>query len=211
MLKQFYENRYLDEESLSVWDEQLVRLGEPIHETRRKFMDELQPLFDHYFTLISNDADEAPQMRYQSQLNDTVPMAQQLLEARKRDALLQYSTVGVHKDDIEFLIAGYPAKKFGSQGQQKTFLLALKLAQFDYICSYCEGRRPILLLDDVFDKLDMLRVQQLLRLVGSEHFGQVFVTDTQQGRVESIFKDAPEVRHKIFGVADNQIFEKVSV
>ena len=112
--------------------------------------------------------------------------------------------MGPHKDDLEFEIGGMPVKRFGSQGQQKTFMLALKLAQFEYIYQK-KGTKPILLLDDVFDKLDMDRVSQLVLLVGSERFGQVFITDTQQGRVESIFHQAPDMPHKVFQVSNGMV------
>ena len=98
------------------------------------------------------------------------------MDARRRDAQMQYTTVGPHKDDFEFGIGEFSVKRFGSQGQQKTFLLALKLAQFEYVRMHL-GTKPILLLDDVFDKLDMQRVSQLVLLVGSDRFGQVFITE----------------------------------
>ena len=109
-----------------------------------------------------------------------------------------------HKDDFEFGIGEFAVKRFGSQGQQKTFLLALKLAQFEYIRTHL-GTKPILLLDDVFDKLDMDRVSQLVLLVGSDRFGQVFITDTQPGRVEDIFRKAPDMPHRIFTVANGTV------
>ena len=110
-----------------------------------------------------------------------------------------YTTVGPHKDDLELEIGGMAVKRFGSQGQQKTFVLALKLAQFEYIYQH-GGVKPILLLDDVFDKLDMERVTQLVQLVGSERFGQVFLTDTQLGRVEQIFEQLPQLEHKVMKI-----------
>ena len=103
-------------------------------------------------------------------------------------------------------LLAFSIKKFGSQGQQKTFVLALKLAQFEYIANN-RNLKPILLLDDVFDKLDILRVKQLINLVGSERFGQVFLTDTQQGRVETIFEESP-IEHKIFSVERDKIIEQ---
>ena len=131
-------------------------------------------------------------------------MAEQLKANYRRDAQLQYTTIGPHKEDLQFGIGEFAAKRFGSQGQQKTFLLALKLAQFEYIYAHL-GSKPILLLDDVFDKLDMQRVSQLVLLVGSDRFGQVFITDTQQGRVESIFEQAPEMPHKIFRTENGEL------
>lgn len=204
LLKQFYEQRYFEEDSIAIWDEQLVRFGVPIHAARQQFLEEFVPLFSDYFALIANKEDERPNIRRVSQMihseGDEAPALDQLLvQARQRDAVMQYTTVGPHKDDLELCIGDYPVKKFGSQGQQKTFLLALKLAQFEYIRLH-SGVKPILLLDDIFDKFDMLRVEQLVHLVGSSRFGQVFLTDTQPGRVESIFENAPEIGHKVFKV-----------
>ncbi len=205
LLKQFYENRYFEDDTISIWDEQLVRYGQPIVETRRRFLDEFKPLFEQYYYLIHPDArkDEVPSIEYETQFVES-SMSDLLVDAHSRDAHMQYTTVGPHKDDFLLSIGEFAVKRFGSQGQQKTFLLALKLAQFEYINSHV-GTKPILLLDDVFDKLDMLRVSQLVLLVGSERFGQVFITDTQPGRVQSIFSQAPSMPHRIFTVTDGHI------
>lgn len=207
LLKQFYENRYFEEDSIAVWDEQLVRNGEPIVAARRTFLDEFCPLFEKYYFLIHPDApnSEPPTIVYESQFGETLPsMEEQLKSSYRRDAQVQYTTIGPHKEDLQFGIGDFPAKRFGSQGQQKTFLLALKLAQFEYIQAHT-ATKPILLLDDIFDKLDMQRVSQLVLLVGSDRFGQVFITDTQQGRVESIFMQAPDMPHKIFRVEKSKL------
>lgn len=207
LLKQFYENRYFEEDSIAVWDEQLVRNGEPIVAARRLFLDEFCPLFVKYYQLIHPDAQatEPPTIVYETMFGEGTPsMAEQLKESYRRDAQLQYTSIGPHKEDLLFGIGDFAAKRFGSQGQQKTFLLALKLAQFEYIQGHI-GMKPILLLDDIFDKLDMQRVSQLVLLVGSDRFGQVFITDTQQGRVESIFEQAPDMPHKIFKVESGKL------
>ena len=207
LLKLFYDDNYFDEEAIAVWNEQLVRYGEPIVRARRKFLAEFMPLFEQYYVLIHPDApqDEKPTIRYESQMIEADKGLELLLkEAQRRDAQVQYSTVGPHKDDLEFGIGEFSVKRFGSQGQQKTFLLALKLAQFEYIRMHL-GTKPILLLDDVFDKLDMKRVSQLVLLVGSDRFGQVFITDTQPGRVEAIFEQAPDMPHKIFTVENGEL------
>ena len=200
LLKRFYEDRYFDDESIAIWDEQLVRYGEPIAKMRGQFLADFVPLFDEYYSLIHSDAQtsERPTISYDTQ-TEGADMATLLADTRRRDAQLQYTSVGPHKDDFEFYIGEFAVKRFGSQGQQKTFLLALKLAQFEYIRKHI-GIKPILLLDDIFDKLDMLRVSQLVLLVGSDRFGQVFITDTQEGRVEAIFRQAPDMPHKIFEV-----------
>lgn len=196
LLKQFCENRYWEEASISIWDEQVARHGSILYEGRKSFLSEFMPLFNEYFSWITNSAEQAV-INYISR--SEIPLEQQLAEARQNDKYAQYTTVGPHKDDLELAIGDFSVKKYGSQGQQKTFVLALKLAQFEYIYQRC-GQKPILLLDDIFDKLDMLRVTQLVHLVGSDRFGQVFLTDTQPGRVENIFAEIPQVEHLIFNV-----------
>jgi len=213
LLKQFYENRFFEDGAIALWDEQMVRYGEPILSARRQFLADFLPLFAEYYSLIHPEAStgETPQIAYLCSLEtDDSSFGQQLKEAYRRDGQVQYTTLGPHKDDLEFRIGDFPVKRFASQGQQKTFLLALKLAQFEYIRAHL-GTKPILLLDDVFDKLDMLRVSQLVMLVGSDRFGQVFITDTQQGRVEAIFRQAPDMPHKIFGVAAGGLTETESL
>ena len=196
LLKQMYDNRQWDEAALAVWDEQLVLNGAVLYEGRQTFLRDFTPLFDHYYAWITHGTDPAT-LQYLSQAD--VPLGQQLEAARQADKYALYTTVGPHKDDIALSIRGMSAKHYGSQGQQKTFLLALKLAQFEYIAQH-GGVKPMLLLDDVFDKLDMERVTQLVHLVGSDRFGQVFLTDTQPGRVESIFEQIPQVEHRIMKI-----------
>ena len=197
LLKQFYDDRCWDEAAIGVWDEQMVRNGEVLYEGRKEFMKGFVPLFDEYYAWITNGAERGV-LEYVNHAE--VPLIQQLEEARQNDRYAQHTTVGPHKDDVELSIGGMAVKRFGSQGQQKTFLLALKLAQFEYIYHHC-GVKPILLLDDVFDKLDMERVRQLVQLVGSERFGQVFLTDTQPGRVEGIFESLPALEHSILTIS----------
>ena len=201
LLKQFYEDRQWDEPSIAIWDEQLVRHGQVLYDGRKEFLKAFLPLFSEYFTWIAGTTEEAV-LRYDTDAE--IPLAQQLLEARQKDKYAQYTTVGPHKDDLDLAIGDFNIKRFGSQGQQKTFVLALKLAQFEYIYQRC-GQKPILLLDDIFDKLDMLRVKQLIHLVGTDRFGQVFLTDTQPGRVENIFAEIPQVEHRIFEVVPGQL------
>ena len=196
LLKQFYDDRCWDEAAIAIWDEQMVRNGEVLYEGRRGFLKDFKPLFDEYFAWITNGTEEGT-LEYVTRAD--VPLQQQLEEARQNDKYALYTTVGPHKDDMELTIGGMTVKRFGSQGQQKTFVLALKLAQFEYIYQH-GGVKPILLLDDVFDKLDMERVTQLVQLVGSDRFGQVFLTDTQPGRVEHIFEELPRLEHSILRI-----------
>ena len=123
----------------------------------------------------------------------------------QHDRYSAYNNVGIHKDDLEFTLDGQPLKRFGSQGQQKSFVVSIRLAQFEF--NYQKiGYKPILLFDDIFDKLDDQRVMKLVRLVGDDHFGQVFITDTQQQRIEKLFEDT-QINHKIFEVVKGTIRE----
>jgi len=117
--------------------------------------------------------------------------------------MLKYTTIGIHKDDLVFKINGFPVKKFGSQGQQKSFVIAIKLAQFDYT-SEIKGYKPVLLFDDIFDKLDENRVKQIVKLVSDNSFGQVFITDTQKERIKHIFLSL-DIEHKIFEIINGDI------
>lgn len=201
LLKQFYDDRQWDEGAIGVWDDQLVRHGQVLYDGRRSFLRDFLPLFAEYFGWIAGSTEEA---RVEYLTHADTPLQQQLTDARSTDKYALYTTVGPHKDDLEFAIGAFSVKKFGSQGQQKTFMMALKLAQFEYIYRRC-GVKPILLLDDIFDKLDMLRVTQLIQLVGSDRFGQVFLTDTQPGRVEQVFEQIPQVEHRIFTVTPGKL------
>lgn len=196
LLKQFAERRTFDREALNIWSVQMVRLGEQIHLRRQQFLDAFIPLFSHYFAYISGDS-ESVGIDYASQLTGA-SYAHLMEEAIARDQSAQFTTTGIHKDDLEFTIGGYPVKRFGSQGQQKSFIIAIKLAQFEYT-RRVKGYKPILLLDDIFDKLDDIRVQQLIKLVGEHSFGQVFITDTSETRIRSIF-DKMDLDHLIFTI-----------
>ena len=201
LLKQLHDDREWDEPSIAVWDEQLARHGEILYSSREDFIEGYRSLFDENFAWIT-DGRETGAVRYGRQSSD--PVVDQLAKARRQDRYAQYTTVGPHKDDIELEVGGMAVKRYGSQGQQKTFVLALKLAQFEYIHQH-SGEKPILLLDDIFDKLDMPRVTQLVKLVGSDRFGQVFLTDTQPGRVQQLFEKIPQVEHRIYTVTEGKL------
>lgn len=199
LLKQMAEDHYMEEDMLMLWDLQLAEHGGYICEKRRAFLADFGPLFDYYYNWIAAQRDEAV-IHYETRMDETEGDLLQLLKQnRKADLRSQYTTVGIHKDDLVMEIGRLSAKKFGSQGQQKTLSLSLKLAQFEYMYRI-SGVKPILLLDDIFDKLDMDRVKQLVHLVGSDRFGQVFITDTQPGRVFQIFAEMPNVEHIIYEV-----------
>ena len=203
LLKQMWEDRLWDEGMVSVWDEQLLRHGEYLYSRRLQFIDDFQPLFGQYYHAIAG-ADEPGSIVYQ---HDPRPFDEQLAESRQADKYAQYTTCGPHKDDFVLKLDDeMTVKRFGSQGQQKSFALALKLAQFQYMNDRL-GQKPILLLDDIFDKLDMLRVKQLVALVGSDRFGQVLLTDTQPGRVQAILDELPQLEHRLFEVEKGEVHE----
>lgn len=195
-LKQFFEQNYFDPELLKLWNEQLTALANPIHQSRTTFLENFKPIFQKYYNIVSNGNEEVD-IQYDSSLNNDSLM--QLLEQNQyRDRQSCYTNAGIHKDDFIFQLNGYPLKKFGSQGQQKSFVVAIKLAQFDFTLEKM-GFKPILLLDDVFDKLDDQRVEKLINLVGDNRFGQVFITDTQRQRIENLFKNTT-ISNRIFEV-----------
>ena len=194
MLKYFAANRTFDAVSLLVYNEQLEKYGNDIYEKRKLFLEEFIPIFKKRYAAITN-SEEQVNLKYKSQLIDT--NFKTLFELNlDKDRVLQYTSVGIHKDDLTFEIDEYPIKKFGSQGQQKSYLIALKLAQFDFIKRQ-SNLKPILLLDDIFDKLDDLRVQRLIGLVNNDEFGQLFISDTHKERTEEIVKKTNK-QYKIF-------------
>ena len=201
LLKDFAEKRYFDRTSLEIWDEQMLGPAARIFARRNVFIEGFLPVFRKYFEFISNGRDVVD-IDYNSDLSSN-DMKTLLNTNQQRDLGARYTTAGIHKDDLEFTIGGYPVKKFGSQGQQKSFVLAIKLAQFDYTQGI-KGFKPVLLLDDIFDKLDSSRVSQLINLVGDNSFGQVFITDTQPERVNKIF-ETTSIDHRIFEVKDGVV------
>jgi DNA replication and repair protein RecF len=168
---------------LDIWDEQLPVYAIPVFEARKLFFERIAPLIDSYYSYISADKERA-EIRYESQLHDEDFHAL-LKRSREKDRIMHYSTSGIHKDDLGMLLNGMPLRKFASQGQQKSFLIALKLAQFDVIRDE-KGLKPLLLLDDIFEKLDQQRITALMTLVNKHHFGQLFITDTHPERVAEI-------------------------
>ena len=194
LLKSFAERRVFDGSALEIWDEQLTGPGEQILARRIGFLERFTPLFRHYFKLLSNGSEEVD-IRYVSKY-DGGSYREAFAAALPADRVAQHTTVGIHRDDLDFLMDGYPVKRYGSQGQQKSFVVAIKLAQFEFMREV-RGFKPILLLDDVFDKLDDLRVSQLIRMVSENSFGQVFITDTSAERISRIF-DEMEIGHRIF-------------
>jgi len=185
LLKYFHQNNTFDAVSLEIYDQELIPLGQNIHQIRNEFIQEFLPIFQQYYQFISQ-GNESVGIRYESQLSED-KLENLLRNNLTKDRSAHYTTQGIHKDDLSFEIMNYPIKKFGSQGQQKSYLIALKLAQFEII-QQTVGITPLLLLDDIFDKLDENRVEQLIKLVNEERFGQIFITDTHPERTEMIIK-----------------------
>ncbi len=186
LLKQFAQSRRFDASSLEVWDDQMIVLAEKIYDRRLDFVNKFLPIFRDYYKFISQDREEVS-VFYESHLHKG-NFSDVLKAALEKDRIMQFTTVGIHKDELVFTIEGHPVKRFASQGQQKSFLIALKLAQFDFI-KEIKKMKPILLLDDIFDKLDNLRVKRLMELVSKENFGQIFITDAHPERVTKVFEE----------------------
>lgn len=185
LLKYFALNHVFEKDTLLIYNEQLNELGQSIFEKRKDFLEKFIPIFNNFYQEISSGS-ETVQLVYQSDLSEKNTLA--LLEENlSKDRALQYTSVGVHKDDLSFEIDNHPIKKFGSQGQQKSFLIALKLAQFDFVKKQ-SGEKPILLFDDIFDKLDEFRVAKIVSMVNNDEFGQLFISDTHAERTENIVK-----------------------
>jgi DNA replication and repair protein RecF len=187
LLKYFAANRTFDALNLEVYNEQLSEYGSRIFKVRNAFLEKFIPIFNEKYQIISDDK-ESVNLVYKSQLND-FSMKALLEQSLEKDKMLQYTSSGIHKDDLSFNIGEYPIKKFGSQGQQKSYLIALKFAQFEFIKQQANVV-PILLLDDIFDKLDESRVLQIINLVDNDEFGQIFITDTHSERTENIVKQS---------------------
>lgn len=205
LLKHFYENGFFERESMEVWDAQLIQAGNRIHDRRKAFLEEFIPVFQYYYGFIG-EASEEVKLEYRSSLNDLAFEAL-LAQNLRKDGQSQYTTGGTHKDDLLFTIKGHPVKKFGSQGQQKSFLIALRLAQFDWLQKHLR-KKPVLMLDDIFDKLDHQRVEKLMSLVSDHVFGQVLVTDTEAGRIETVFSKIG-MEYQVFNIDEETVKAEV--
>ena len=183
LLKQLADEERPDDTVLTLLDEQMENYADPIFRYRKEFFSGMAPIFNEYFARIT-DGRETVSIRYHSGLEED-NLANLLQQCRSKDFVLKYTSAGIHKDDVELLINGYPIKNYGSQGQQKSFIVALKLAQFDYILTR-RKIKPLLLLDDIFDKLDNQRVANIIDIVNDDNFGQVFITDTDHARIDNL-------------------------
>lgn len=191
----------VDESLLDIWEEQMALFGTYIYEQRKLFIDEFIPIFQNFYSIISG-GHERVSLTYHSQHEDQDIKARMVV-TRDRDRMLGYSTQGIHKDELEMLLEDYPIKRVGSQGQNKTYLISLKLAQFDFL-KRTHNFSPILLLDDIFDKLDSNRVEKIVELVSGETFGQIFITDTNREHLDSILHQLGQ-EATIFKVENGEI------
>lgn len=194
LLKYFAANNTSNKDTLDIYNSQLDELGTSIYKKRNEFIETFIPIFNKRHQSITKGK-ETVHLVYKSQL-ESESLLQLLQSNYPKDKAVQYTTVGIHKDDLNFEIDGHPIKKFGSQGQQKSYLIALKLAQFDFLKAQ-SNVNPILLLDDIFDKLDETRVEQIITLVERENFGQLFISDTHPERTEAIVKKVHQT-YKMF-------------
>ena len=191
-----------DETLMQLWEEQMAEAGEQLFQKRTAFVEELTPVFQDYYQHISGHQEQVG-LHYVSHCQRG-PLLDVIQRDRHKDLAVGYSLHGVHRDDLEFSIGGHPMKREGSQGQNKTFVIALKLAQFDFLRRTASQTTPLLLLDDIFDKLDAQRVEQIVRLVSSDSFGQIFITDTNRDHLDQILA-ASALDYKIFHVENGEI------
>lgn len=193
----------VDDELFDIWDEIMAQTGGLIYEKRREFIEKFIPIFQDFYSFISRDREDV-KLYYRSHLHEE-GLLQLLKSSRERDKIMGYSLKGIHKDDLEMSLGEYPMKREGSQGQNKTYLVALKMAQFDFL-NKTGAAVPLLLLDDIFDKLDASRVEKIIKLVASERFGQIFITDTNREHLDRILQSVGS-DYKMFGVKDGVINE----
>ena len=194
-----------DLELMSIWEEQMAAEGEIIYQKRSAFVQELIPVFQQIYQQISDDK-ESVSLRYVSH-GQRGPLLEVIQRDRMKDRAVGYSLHGIHRDDLEMLLGDYPMRREGSQGQLKTFVIAMKLAQFSFLKRTCSKTTPLLLLDDIFDKLDAHRVERIVNLVASEEYGQIFITDTNRDHLDKILQ-ANSFDYQLFSVEDGEVTER---
>ena len=196
LLKMFYDNSENIRKTIDIYDRQLSSDAQKIYDKRREFLNEFIPIFKSRYKELSNDKENV-EIKHSSDISPDQNLYELLKNSFEKDLRFQYTTKGIHKDDLNLNLDNFPIKKYGSQGQQKTFLIAMKLAHFDYLSKL--DSKPILLLDDIFDKLDDSRVKQIINLVNQEKFNQIFISDTNKTRSENIIKKVNK-SYKIFEI-----------
>ncbi len=195
----------VEPELLLVWEEVMAQYGTLVYQKRARFIESFIPIFQSFYSTISQEK-EAVHLSYKSHAEGK-DLLQEIINSRPRDFIMGYSLVGIHRDDLLMELGDFPLKREGSQGQSKTFLIALKLAQFDFL-SHTGTVVPLLLLDDIFDKLDAARVEQIINLVSGSEFGQIFITDTNRQHLDKILIDA-DTDYELFFVQDGFV-KKIS-
>lgn len=193
----------VEEELFLVWEEMMAQAGEVVFRKREAFIREFIPIFQSFYSFISQDREKVG-LSYDSHARDA-SLLEVLKESRARDQIMGYSLRGVHKDELNMLLGDFPIKREGSQGQNKTYLVALKLAQFDFL-KRAGTTVPLLLLDDIFDKLDASRVEQIIKLVAGDSFGQIFITDTNREHLDRILHKVGS-DYKMFRVEQGTVAE----
>lgn len=194
-----------EEELMAVWEEMMAAAGTVVYQKRKAFIDEFIPVFQSYYAYISQDREEVS-LAYESHAAQG-DLLQLIQESRQRDRIMGYSLKGVHKDDLVMQLGEFPIKREGSQGQNKTYLIALKLAQFEFLKRTGSQTTPLVLLDDIFDKLDASRVEQIVKLVAGDNFGQIFITDTNRDHLDKILKKI-DGDYKLFEVEGGMVTER---
>ena len=196
------EDREPDPMLLQLWEEQMASEGEAVYQRRDAFIRELTPVFQQYYRHISQQREEAG-LTYVSHCQRG-PLLEVIQRDRQKDRAVGFSLHGIHRDDLEFTLGGHQMKREGSQGQNKTYVTSLKLAQFDFLRRTASQTTPLLLLDDIFDKLDADRVEQIIRLVSGSDFGQIFITDTNRQHLDRMLRDSA-MDYKIFSVEAGEV------
>lgn len=194
----------VEEELFNVWEEMMAQSGEVVFRKREAFIKEFIPIFQSFYSFISQDKEHVG-LSYDSHARDA-SLLDVIRESRQRDQIMGFSLRGVHKDELNMLLGEFPIKREGSQGQNKTYLIALKLAQFDFL-KRTGSSVPLLLLDDIFDKLDASRVEQIIKLVSGDGFGQIFVTDTNREHLDNILSEVGGSDYKMFRVSQGKVTE----
>lgn len=187
---------------MQIWEEQMAEEGEQLYRRRKAFAEELTPVFQEYYQAIAQHREQVG-LNYVSHCQRG-PLLEVIQRDRMKDLAVGYSLHGVHRDDLEFTLGDRPMKREGSQGQNKTYVIALKLAQFDFLKRTASQTVPLLLLDDIFDKLDASRVEQIVRLVSGDSFGQIFITDTNRDHLDQILRTTA-LDYRIFHVKAGEI------
>ena len=176
-----------DEAFISIYEEEMAQAGEYVSNQRRTFLQEFLPIFSQIYQQLAGK-DEGADLKYVSQ-TDRGSLLTQIQESRPKDRIMGFSLCGTHRDDLNMLLHDFPIKREGSQGQNKTFVIALKLAQFVFLKNKGKSHLPILLFDDIFDKLDTQRVEQIVKMVGEDDFGQIFITHTNKDFLKGVLKE----------------------